>query len=70
MHIRLILDEPEHYVAFLKGYASNPAAMIAMQVLLVNRRAGYCQVSLLILQVKCILTSLFIIRLNVSRHTG
>ena len=70
VHIRLILDEPEHQVTFLKGSGLNPAAVITAQVLLVNRRAGCCQVTLLIQQVKCLPTCLLIVSFYVSRHSG
>ena len=70
MHISLILDKPEHQVAFLKGSGFNPAAVITAQILLVSRRTSRRKVTLLIQQVKCILTRLFIISFNISRHAG
>ena len=70
MHVSLILDEPEHQIPFLKGSSFNLAAMITMQILLVNRRASRCKVTLYIQEVKSILTCFFTISFNISRHTG
>ena len=48
VHISLILDEPEHQIAFLKSSDFNPAVVIMTQVLLVNRRTSRCNITLLI----------------------
>ena len=69
MRICLILDEPEHEITFLEDPGFNPAAMITAQVLLVNRLTGCRHITLFVQQVKSILARLFIIRLNVSRHS-
>ena len=69
MCICLILDEPEHKVAFLEDPGFDPAVMITAQVLLVNRGASCGHITLFVQQVKSILERLFIVRLNISRHS-
>ena len=70
MHISLILDEPEHQIAFLKGFGFNPTAVITSEILLINRRSCCYKITLFIQQVQRILTCLLIISFNISCHTG
>src|SRR3954464_14793654 len=70
MHLGLILNESKHQISLLKGSGPDPATVVATKILLVNRRASSCYVSLFIEPVQSVLSRTLIIRFNIRRNPG
>ena len=64
-----VLIHSENQIPFLEGSTSHISGVETAQILLVNRGASCGYITLFVQQVKSILARLFIVRLNISRHS-
>ena len=69
MHPLRPLNKSKNQITFLKGSASNSAAMIATQALLVYCCSRTSEFSFLLEEVECVLPSRLVVLLNIGRYS-